>query len=43
MTKKKRPAIDIPWTAFQIPDADWERARLCADILGVSTLPNACV
>ena len=40
MTKKKRPAVDIPWTAFQIPDADWERARLCADILSVRPISN---
>ena len=28
----------IPWSAFQLSDKDWERARLCATILTVRAL-----
>ncbi|RDX47041.1 hypothetical protein OH76DRAFT_1355096, partial [Lentinus brumalis] len=28
-----QPIKKIPWTAFQLSNADWERVRLCADIL----------
>ncbi len=27
----------IPWAAFQLSEADWERVKLCSDILAVST------
>lgn len=30
-----QPTKKIPWTAFQLSNADWERVRLCADILAV--------
>ncbi|RDX49552.1 hypothetical protein OH76DRAFT_1350567, partial [Lentinus brumalis] len=28
-----QPIKKIPWTAFQLSEADWERVRLCCDIL----------
>ncbi len=30
-------AKKIPWSAFQLSSADWQRVKLCADILSVSS------
>ncbi len=30
-----RPTKKIPWTAFQLSDDDWEKVRLCGEILEV--------
>ncbi|RDX49213.1 hypothetical protein OH76DRAFT_1303074, partial [Lentinus brumalis] len=31
--RRGQPIKKIPWTAFQLSDADWEKVRLCGDIL----------
>lgn len=33
--RRGQPIKKIPWTAFQLSDADWEKVRLCGDILEV--------